>query len=293
MDGCGSRSVAKSRRVEPRTDQRIVIRSEDTGATVEAADWRQLWNSKDLRLLSLLVYFFEVRGITLTTSSQSPAGAGIAGSSALNVAVCAALADWKRMHYDPEGLLQVAMNVEAQCIKVPTGLQDYRPALYGGLAAVAPHDACATVTIYQGRKRKMNRAFFLAISLGLSAATQVMAEDQPAPAAPMTPAAQAAAAPAEKAAPPAQQGNVARAIITTGIDQRRTQRSSAERPLHCAVRIHSVKFAFTRAAWHIHCAVSTDHRMTVKTAAFARIDRHTRPVSDAAIIAPRTISSHA
>jgi hypothetical protein len=36
----------------------------------------------------------------------------------------------------------------------------------------------------------------------------------------MTPAAPAAAAPAEKATPPAQQGNVARAIITTGIDQR-------------------------------------------------------------------------
>jgi len=30
----------------------------------------------------------------------------------------------------------VAMNVEAQTIRVPTGLQDYRPALYGGLAAL-------------------------------------------------------------------------------------------------------------------------------------------------------------
>src|SRR4029079_7328092 len=129
-------SLRATARLEPRSDSRIVIRSEDTGATVEAADWRDLWTAKDLRLLSLLVHFFEVRGITLTTSSQSPAGAGIAGSSALNVAVCAALADWKRMHYDPEGLLQVAMNVEAQCINVPTGLQDYRPALYGGLAAI-------------------------------------------------------------------------------------------------------------------------------------------------------------
>jgi D-glycero-alpha-D-manno-heptose-7-phosphate kinase len=129
-------SLRATATLEPRDDLRIVIRSEDTGATVEAADWRELWNPKELRLLSLLVHFFEVRGITLTTSSQSPAGAGIAGSSALNVAVCAALADWKRMHYDPEALLQVAMNVEAQAINVPTGLQDYRPALYGGIAAV-------------------------------------------------------------------------------------------------------------------------------------------------------------
>ena len=122
--------------VETRSDSRIVIRSEDTGATVEADDWRELRDPRELRLLSLLVHFFEARGLTLTTSSQSPAGAGIAGSSALNVAVCAALAQWNRTHYEPEALLQVAMNVEAQAINVPTGLQDYRPALYGGIAAL-------------------------------------------------------------------------------------------------------------------------------------------------------------
>lgn len=129
-------SIRTRAAVEDRADGRIVIRSEDTGATVEADHWRELRDRRELRLLSLLVHFFEVGGITLTTHSESPAGAGIAGSSALNVAVCAALAQWKRVHYEPEALLQVAMNVEAQAIAVPTGLQDYRPAMYGGLAAV-------------------------------------------------------------------------------------------------------------------------------------------------------------
>jgi D-glycero-alpha-D-manno-heptose-7-phosphate kinase len=95
-----------------------------------------LRQSQDLRLLALLVHFFEANGITLTTRSESPAGAGIAGSSALNVAVCAALAEWTGRSYEPEALLQVAMNVEAQTINVPTGLQDYRPAMYGGIAAL-------------------------------------------------------------------------------------------------------------------------------------------------------------
>ena len=122
--------------VESRPDERIVLHSVDTGATVEADHWRALGDSRELRLLSLLAYFFEARGITLTTSCESPAGAGIAGSSALNVAVCAALSEWTRTHYEPEALLQVAMNVEAQTIRVPTGLQDYRPALYGGIAAL-------------------------------------------------------------------------------------------------------------------------------------------------------------
>ena len=141
-------SIRAHARVEARAEGRIVIRSEDTGATVEAHDWKELRDRRELRLLSLLVHFFEAGGITLTTRSESPAGAGIAGSSALNVAVCAALAQWTRTHYEPEALLQVAMNVEAQTIAVPTGLQDYRPALYGGLAA--PDDGfrevCTRVT---------------------------------------------------------------------------------------------------------------------------------------------------
>ena len=129
-------SLRARAQVDLRDDTRIVIRSEDTGVVVEAEGWQELRNRRELRLLSLLAHFFEASGITLTTSCQSPAGAGIAGSSALNVAVCAALAEWRRTHYEPEALLQLAMNIEAQAIGVPTGLQDYRPALYGGIAAL-------------------------------------------------------------------------------------------------------------------------------------------------------------
>ncbi|MDA1183211.1 MAG: GHMP kinase [Acidobacteria bacterium] len=122
--------------IDTRSDHRVVLRSEDTGVTVEAEDWRELRDRQELRLLSLLAHFFRARGITLTTACTSPAGAGIAGSSALNVAVCAALAEWSGASYEPEALLRVALNVEAQAIGVPTGLQDYRPALYGGLTAL-------------------------------------------------------------------------------------------------------------------------------------------------------------
>src|SRR5688572_13359830 len=129
-------SLRARARIESRSDRRIVIHSEDTGATVEAEGWQELREQRQLRLLSLLTHFFEASGLTLTTSSESPAGAGIAGSSALNVAVCAAFAQWQRTHYEPEALLQIALNVEAQAINVPTGLQDYRPAMYGGIAAL-------------------------------------------------------------------------------------------------------------------------------------------------------------
>src|SRR5216110_2610596 len=55
-------SIRAHARVESRTDNRIVIRSEDTGVTVEADDWKELRDRRELRLLSLLVHFFETRG---------------------------------------------------------------------------------------------------------------------------------------------------------------------------------------------------------------------------------------
>lgn len=138
-------SLRARARIEQRDDDRVVIRSDDTNRTVDIADWSQLRHA-DMRLLGLLAHWFlegpqarphgRSAGLTLTTMCESPAGAGIAGSSALNVAVCAALAEWTRQHYEPEALLQIAMNVEAQAIQVPTGLQDYRPAMYGGIAAL-------------------------------------------------------------------------------------------------------------------------------------------------------------
>ena len=128
---------APARASRPRADTRIVIRSEDTGATVEADDWRELRDRP--RAAAAVAARALLRGARHhaddDVASRRPAP-GIAGSSALNVAVCAALAEWKRTHYEPEALLQIAMNVEAQAINVPTGLQDYRPALYGGIAAL-------------------------------------------------------------------------------------------------------------------------------------------------------------
>lgn len=122
--------------IEARTDGKIVLDSIDTATTVEAARWQDLADGDGLPLLSRLACFFRAENLTLRTRGESPAGAGIAGSSALNVAVCGALAEWSGLEVDAETLLTIAMNVEAQVIHVPTGLQDYRPAYYGGIAAI-------------------------------------------------------------------------------------------------------------------------------------------------------------
>lgn len=139
-DGASTLNAAISLRahvqLEPRSEGGLLLRSIDTGKESSARHWSDLSGSDDLPLLALLARHYRLESATLTTRGESPAGAGLAGSSALTIAVCGALARWMNASAEPADLLQVAMNVECQTIKVPTGVQDYRPALYGGIASV-------------------------------------------------------------------------------------------------------------------------------------------------------------
>jgi D-glycero-alpha-D-manno-heptose-7-phosphate kinase len=139
-DGASTVNAAISLRahvaVESRPAGGVELCSIDTDRRVTAASWKDLENTGGLALLALLARHYRLENTTLTTRGESPAGAGIAGSSALVIAVCGALARWTGAREDPEHLLQVAMNVECQTIRVPTGVQDYRPALYGGIASI-------------------------------------------------------------------------------------------------------------------------------------------------------------
>jgi D-glycero-alpha-D-manno-heptose-7-phosphate kinase len=90
-----------------------------------------------LPLVTHLLRFFRPRtGVEVETGSQSPAGAGIAGSSALMIATASALSRFTGSRYGLEKIREIAQNVEAQIIRVPTGVQDYYPALYGGVSAI-------------------------------------------------------------------------------------------------------------------------------------------------------------
>ena len=122
--------------LQPRSDRGLTIVSGDTGHRVDVGHWRELREGHELRLLGRLLHHFQAEGLEIHTRSESPVGAGIAGSSALNIAVCGALLAWTGRTVPDSELLQIAMNVEAQAIDVPTGVQDYRPALYGGISAV-------------------------------------------------------------------------------------------------------------------------------------------------------------
>jgi D-glycero-alpha-D-manno-heptose-7-phosphate kinase len=129
-------SLRARARVEARTDGRLHLQSLDTHREVSVAHWSELSAESDLPLLALIARHYRLDSATLTTRGESPAGAGIAGSSALAIAVCAAAAKWSGHVPEPDAMLLLAMNLECQTIRVPTGVQDYRPALYGGIAAI-------------------------------------------------------------------------------------------------------------------------------------------------------------
>jgi D-glycero-alpha-D-manno-heptose-7-phosphate kinase len=120
-------------------DHAIVLRSRDLGTEETFASLDELQQAKRYRLplLAYLVRFFAPgQGLTVESCSEAPAGAGISGSSALMISVASALNELTGRHYSLEKIREIAQNVEAQVIRVPTGAQDYYPAMYGGVSAI-------------------------------------------------------------------------------------------------------------------------------------------------------------
>ncbi|MGB9465700.1 MAG: hypothetical protein WBR10_11355, partial [Candidatus Acidiferrum sp.] len=73
---------------------------------------------------------------TLTTDSEAPAGAGIGGSSAIAVAICAALDRFTGAGKSKVDWIHISRDAEAIVINVPTGTQDHYPPAFGGAAAI-------------------------------------------------------------------------------------------------------------------------------------------------------------
>jgi D-glycero-alpha-D-manno-heptose-7-phosphate kinase len=122
-----------------RKDKKIVLSSSDQNAeeTFESYEALAAAPKYKLPLLSYVVRYFKPNvGIELSTNSEAPAGAGISGSSALIITIASALNKLKATGYNIEQIRLISQNIEAQIIRVPTGCQDYYPAMYGGVSAI-------------------------------------------------------------------------------------------------------------------------------------------------------------
>ncbi|HKR00027.1 MAG TPA: hypothetical protein VJT09_05110 [Pyrinomonadaceae bacterium] len=132
-------SLRASCRIETRDDGRIILESRDRKVSFEThlEAIEDLIREERLELVSKLVHFFKpTTGFHLIANSQAPAGAGLAGSSALNIACIGALNRLVGNRYDERKFVTIAANIETTVIRVPAGFQDYYSALHGGTSCI-------------------------------------------------------------------------------------------------------------------------------------------------------------
>jgi D-glycero-alpha-D-manno-heptose-7-phosphate kinase len=125
--------------LETRPGAGIRLRSIDLRQEEEFESVAALRAAKKYRLpLAAYVvrYFRPDTGLDIVTNSEAPAGAGISGSSTLIIALSSALARLTGRKLALEKIRELSQNIEAQIIRVPTGCQDYYPAMYGGVSAI-------------------------------------------------------------------------------------------------------------------------------------------------------------
>lgn len=125
--------------LKTRRDRRIVFNSKDLGGEERFESLAALQAASKYRLplpAYLVKFFAPASGLALETDSEAPVGGGIAGSSTLIIAIVSCLNRLAGGPYGLEQLREVSQNIEAQIIRVPTGSQDYYPALYGGVNAI-------------------------------------------------------------------------------------------------------------------------------------------------------------
>ena len=121
------------------SDARIRLVSRDTNREETFASYAALERARryKLPLLAELVKIFQpAAGFTLSTDSEAPAGAGIGGSSAMAVAICAALDKLTGADKTKVDWINISRDAEAIVIHVPTGTQDHYPPAFGGASAI-------------------------------------------------------------------------------------------------------------------------------------------------------------
>jgi len=120
-------------------NESIKLVSLDTKRAESFASFAKLVRAKRFRLplLAEIVKFFHPKGgFTLTTNSEAPAGAGIGGSSAMAVSICAALDRFTGAGRSKVDWIHISRDAEAIVIHIPTGMQDHYPPAFGGAAAI-------------------------------------------------------------------------------------------------------------------------------------------------------------
>src|SRR3982751_4968798 len=107
--------------ITSRLDEEIRLFSDDLKGEETYPNLETLRATKKHKLplaAECLKFFRPDDGIDLRTNSESPAGAGISGSSSLLIATCSALNKYTSAGFHVEKIREIAQNIEARIIQV-------------------------------------------------------------------------------------------------------------------------------------------------------------------------------
>lgn len=126
--------------IKTRQDREVHLYSEDTKQELTARDVDSLPMDRQLSLVARIVRHYRPNvGLEICTKNDAPKGSGLGASSALLIALSGALNKLNGDHLSAREIIQVGANLEAQCIGIPTGKQDYYAATHGGVNALWFH----------------------------------------------------------------------------------------------------------------------------------------------------------
>lgn len=142
--------------------------SEDTGHWEEASSLVDLRLDGPLGLVARAVrHSAPPEGLTVVTRNEAPKGSGLGASSSLLVALLAALDRLAGKDSDMTGLVDLAADLEAQTIRVPTGKQDYYAAVHGGANAIwfePGHTRVESLPLTDGFASRLRRSMVLSFT---------------------------------------------------------------------------------------------------------------------------------
>lgn len=95
----------------------------------------------------------DIKGLEVSTSSDSPVGGGLGGSSTLLVALLKAFDQEFRIDRNEEDYVTLASGLESSILKTPAGTQDYYQAIEAGLSKID--------YTFEGRKRSFFKSPWL------------------------------------------------------------------------------------------------------------------------------------
>lgn len=130
-------SVFTIAEITPLSGTKIILETADLNLKKEYANLSAALADPDPKMILLqtqLRYWQPQKGFHLKTSSQSPVGGGLGGSSSLTISLMKAFSQFCQKPFkDIHEMVHIAHNIEAEILNTPTGTQDYYPAASGGL----------------------------------------------------------------------------------------------------------------------------------------------------------------